>query len=301
MKTSFRLDRKTLNQICVKPGTKIRLKHQDTAWVRYGELSNLLAEKKQAQRVLQENIQKLSQAQELLYAAGNYGVLIVLQGMDAAGKDGTIKHVMSGINPQGCQVHSYKQPSIEELHHNFLWRYSPALPARGQISIFNRSYYEEVLAVKVHPEWLDRQHLQSDKRKSGLWSGRYEDLNAFELHLSRNDIVVLKFFLHISKKEQRRRLLERLNDQNKLWKFSPSDLMERKYWKNYVATYEQAISATSTAWAPWYVIPADHKWAAHALIADVITSSIYGLKLRYPEPSQDVRHHLTEFRRLLKK
>ena len=296
-----KLDRKTLSQIQVRPGSKVRLRRHDSEWVRHADLRHLAADKKRAKQMLLQSVRRLSQAQEVLFAAGSRGVLIILQGMDAAGKDGTIKHVMSGINPQGCQVHSFKQPSVEELRHNFLWRYSAALPARGQISIFNRSYYEDVLVVKVHPEWLKRQHIPASERKPGIWAERYEDLNAFEEHLSRNGIVVLKFFLHISKHEQKRRLLERLNDKDKLWKFSYSDLEERAYWKQYVAAYEKAISATSTPWAPWYMIPADHKWAAHALIGDIITASILGLNLRYPEPSDDVRKHLSDFRRKLEK
>jgi len=301
MKSSFKLDHDTIRRIQIKPGSQFHFKKMDTSWVRYDELRETLEEKKEAKLLLRENTLKLSQSQELLYATGTRAVLIVLQGMDAAGKDGTIKHVMSGSNPQGCHVQSFKEPSQEELRHNFLWRFGPYLPPKGHIGIFNRSYYEEVLAVKVHPEWLDRQRIGKEKQTEKLWTGRYEDINAYEHHLTRNGIVVLKFFLHISKTEQKRRLLERLQDQSKLWKFSPSDLSERAYWDEYTSAYEEAISATSSKWAPWYIIPADHKWAARALIADVIVSSIMDLKLRNPEPTPEVRRHLNEFKRKLEK
>src|SRR4051794_14355295 len=217
--------------------------------------------KERARQVLDQNLEDLAEAQELLYADDRYSVLIVLQAMDAAGKDGTIKHVMSGVNPQGCQVFSFKKPSAEELDHNFLWRYMRCLPERGRIGIFNRSYYEDVLVVKVHPELLDGQKLPPGKRGKSFWEARYEDINAFERHLVRNGTVILKFFLHVSKKEQKRRFLERLERPEKQWKFTAADLAERGYWSKYMEAYEDALSATSTRWAPWYIIPADHKWA----------------------------------------
>src|SRR5205823_4414620 len=197
---------------------------------------------------LQKDLAELEKAQELLFADNRYGLLIVLQAMDAAGKDSTIKHVMSGVNPQGCQVISFKKPSVEELNHNFLWRYARSLPERGRIGIFNRSYYEDVLVVKVHPEILDHQKLPPGKKGKSFWQARYEDINGFEHHLVRNGLVIVKFFLHVSKEEQKRRFLERLERPEKHWKFSASDLTERAYWDQYMETYEDALNATSTEW-----------------------------------------------------
>ena len=236
----------------------------------------------------------------MLYADDRYAVLIVLQAMDAAGKDGTIKHVMTGVNPQGCQVFSFKKPSAEELDHNFLWRYMKSLPERGRIGIFNRSYYEDVLVVKVHPELLGRQ-LPREKETFGkkFWEERYEDINAFEQHLVRNGTVILKFFLNVSKDEQKKRFLERLDRPEKNWKFSPSDLAERGYWDDYMAAYEDALTATSTDWAPWYVIPADHKWITRAVVADIVTTAIRELDLKYPEVTDEQRKLLAEARKKL--
>ncbi len=232
---------------------------------------------------------ELAQAQELLYADGRHSVLIVFQAMDAAGKDGTISHVMSGVNPQGCSVASFKVPSSAEWSHNYLWRYSNALPARGMIGIFNRSYYEEVLVVKVHPELLDKANLPPSARHKKIWEHRYEDINNFEQHLTRNGTTILKFFLNVSKEEQRDRFLERLDDPDKNWKFSSGDIVERGYWDDYMAAFEDAINATSTEWAPWYVIPADRKWAMRAVVSDIITTTITGLDLEYPElPESEV-------------
>jgi PPK2 family polyphosphate:nucleotide phosphotransferase len=223
--------------------------------------------------------------------------LIVLQAMDAAGKDGTIKHVMSGVNPQGCQVFSFKKPSAEDLDHNFLWRYTKCLPERGRIGIFNRSYYEDVLVVKVHPELIGRQ-IPREKEKVGkkFWEERYEDINAFERHLVRNGTTILKFFLNVSKSEQKRRFLERLERPEKNWKFSSADLAERGFWGQYMDAYEDAISATSTEWAPWHVVPADHKWVTRAVVADVIASAIRGLGLKAPEVTGEQRKFLDEAR-----
>jgi PPK2 family polyphosphate:nucleotide phosphotransferase len=229
-----------------------------------------------------------------LYANDVYSVLVILQAMDAAGKDGTIKHVMSGINPQGCQFFSFKKPSDEELDHNFLWRYMKALPERGRIGIFNRSYYEEVLVVKVHPDLCERQKLPPGKRGKSFWQERYDDINHFERHLSRNGTIILKFFLHISKDEQKKRFLERLETPEKHWKFSASDLAERGFWKEYMEAFEEALSATSTEWAPWYIIPADHKWVARAVVADILTSAIGSLHLTFPEVRADKRKALGE-------
>jgi PPK2 family polyphosphate:nucleotide phosphotransferase len=219
--------------------------------------------------------------------------------MDAAGKDGTIKHVMSGVNPQGCQVFSFKQPSAEDLDHNFLWRYMRSLPERGRIGIFNRSYYEDVLVVRVHPELLDRAKLPPGKRDGDFWDERYDDINRFERHLTRNGTLILKFFLHVSKEEQKRRFLERLDDPAKHWKFSAADLAERGFWSAYMKAYEKALSATSTPWAPWYVIPADHKWVTRAVVADIVANRIQSLELRVPKLDKEQKRKLAEARRLL--
>jgi PPK2 family polyphosphate:nucleotide phosphotransferase len=221
--------------------------------------------------------------------------------MDAAGKDGTIKHVMSGVNPQGCQVFSFKKPSDEDLDHNFLWRYMRCLPERGRIGIFNRSYYEDVLVVKVHPELLTAQRLPdgADGKRKKFWRQRYQDINAFERHLVRNGTVILKFFLNVSKQEQKSRFLERLDRPDKHWKFSSADLAERAHWSRYMRAYSDCLSATSTDWAPWYVVPADHKWVTRAVVADIITTAIQSLDLQYPEVTREKREHLAEAKRQL--
>lgn len=252
-----------------------------------------------AKTLLARNLAELADAQELLWANDIYSVLVVLQAMDAAGKDGTIKHVMSGINPQGCQVFSFKVPSAEEQDHNFLWRYARALPERGRIGIFNRSYYEEVLVVKVHPEVLAREKLPAGKRHRKFWKERYSDINHFEHHLVRNGTLVLKFFLNLSREEQKKRFLDRLDDTAKQWKFSAADVAERQYWDAYMQAYEEAIAATSTAWAPWYIIPADNKWAARALVAEVLTSSIRRLELKPPMLSAEAEQGLAAARQQL--
>ena len=279
------------------------LKDRDTGWAQTADLKELGKDevKGRAETILAENLKQLAEAQELLYANDVYSVLLILQAMDAAGKDGTIKHVMSGINPQGCQVFSFKKPSDEELDHNFLWRYTKALPERGRIGIFNRSYYEEVLVVKVHPELHERQKLPPGKRGKAFWQERYDDINHFERHLTRNGTMILKFFLHISKNEQKKRFLERLEDPEKHWKFSASDLAERSFWKEYMEAFEEALSATSTEWAPWYVIPADHKWVTRAVVADIVTSAITSLQLTYPEVTAEKRKAIEEARAQLEK
>jgi PPK2 family polyphosphate:nucleotide phosphotransferase len=227
-------------------------------------------------------------------------VLVVLQAMDAAGKDGTIKHVMSGVNPQGCQVFSFKKPTTEELDHNFLWRYNKALPERGRIGIFNRSYYEDVLVVRVHPELLAAQLLAGQQIDKKFWQRRYEDINALERHLVSNGTVVLKFFLHVSKDEQRRRFLERLERPEKHWKFSAADLVERGFWDDYVEAYEDALAATSTEWAPWHVVPADQKWATRAIVADILTSTMRRLDLSYPQLTDEEQQAIAQARKQLK-
>lgn len=284
------LDKHTLKRIRVKLDETVRLKNYDTDWVEAEEFKETGHEvvKEHTKKALKKNVEALSDAQELLYASGSHGVLIIVQGLDASGKDGLVKHVMSGVNPQGCYIQSFKEPSSEESSHNFLWRYSNHLPQRGKIGIFNRSYYEEVVAVKIHPEWLKKQHV-TKKLNDDFWQDRYDDINAFERHLTRNGILILKFFLHVSKKEQKQRLLARLEDPKKYWKYSPSDLSDRKLWPDYQEAYAQAITATNTEWAPWHIIPADFKWSARVLVAEVITSAIHALHLRYPSVGKDMK------------
>jgi PPK2 family polyphosphate:nucleotide phosphotransferase len=273
-------------------GKKISLKDYDSGWVpkwakKQEEKEGKKAVKQQALAILDGNRQKLIEAQELFWANGTYSMLVVLQGMDAAGKDGTIRHVISGVNPQGCQVTSFKTPCESELMHDFLWRNSKALPERGIIGIFNRSYYEDVLIVKVRPEVLQREKLPPALEGKQFWNQRYEDINMFERHLTRSGTVVLKFFLNFSKERQRQRLLKRLEDPDKYWKFSLTDLSERSKWDDYVEAYEEMLSMTSTEWAPWYIIPADKKWVAHASISEIIVSQIKKLDLKYPVLSKD--------------
>jgi PPK2 family polyphosphate:nucleotide phosphotransferase len=295
------LDPKIIDRFRIPPGKKVRLKDHDPGWQQTKELKAFgKAEvKERAREVLEKNLQELAEAQELLYADDRHGILVVLQAMDAAGKDGTIKHVMSGVNPQGCQVFSFKKPSSEELDHNFLWRYMRCLPERGRIGIFNRSYYEDVLVVKVHPELLDAGKLPPGKRGKSFWEARYDDINAFERHLVRNGIVVVKFFLNVSRDEQKRRFLERLDRPDKHWKFSAADMAERGFWDDYMSAYEDALSATSTEEAPWYVVPADHKWVTRTVVADVLTSTIHALDLKFPEVTDEQRKALAEARKRL--
>ena len=275
---------KIIRKLRVMPGKEIKLKNIDTGWAQNEELRQYEkgAVKERATEILDASRQSLALSQELLWADNTRSLLIVLQGMDTAGKDGTIRHVMSGINPQGCRVCSFKAPAPDETDHNFLWRYSRDLPRRGEIGVFNRSYYEDVLVVKVHPELLESQQSPPGKRGEKFWNARYEDINAFERHLVRNGTIILKFFLHISKDEQKKRILERLETEEKYWKFSLSDLAERAYWDDYQKVYETMFSKTSTDVAPWYIIPADYKWAARTLVADIISTEIQTLDLKYP-------------------
>ena len=297
------IDPKILDRLRVPPGSKVRLKDRDPGWAQTEELEELGKDKvkERARAILAKNIEELAAAQELLWANDAYAVLMVLQALDAAGKDGTIKHVMSGVNPQGCRVWSFKKPSDEELDHTFLWRYMKAVPERGQICIFNRSHYEDVLVTRVHPELLQRAKLPPGKRGKGFWKRRFDDINRFERHLVRNGVIILKFFLHISREEQRRRFLERLDDPAKHWKFSAADIAERAHWDKYMKAYEAVFEATSTRWAPWYVVPADHKWVTRAVVADVLTSAIRGLGLKEPEVSADQRRALAAARAQLEK
>jgi PPK2 family polyphosphate:nucleotide phosphotransferase len=238
----------------------------------------------------------------MLYAHNRHALLLIFQAMDAAGKDGAIRHVMSGVNPQGCQVFSFKHPSAEELDHDFLWRTNRCLPERGRIGIFNRSYYEEVLIVRVHPEILRAQNLPDEMLEDGnLWKNRYRSINDLEQHLDRNGTRVVKFFLHLSKEEQRKRFLARIDDPDKNWKFSRADIAERKLWNEYMAAYESCLSATSSAHAPWHVIPADDKKNARLIVSQVILNALDGLKLHYPKPTAAHRKELQEIRKLLAK
>ena len=282
----------------VKPGKKFRLKEHDPAWA--GDENIPKKERKAfAEKTLSDNLASLAKAQDLLYASDRYAILLVFQAMDAAGKDSTIKHVMSGVNPQGCQVYSFKHPSAEDLDHNFMWRYAKALPERGRIGIFNRSYFEEVLVVKVHPEILANQRIAGVNPKKEIWQARYEDINNFERHLTRNGTVILKFFLNVSKEEQRKRFLERLNDPTKHWKFSDSDMLERGYWDDYMDAFETCINETTTKHAPWYVIPADHKWVSRAMVAHIVTTTIDGLELKYPEVPPEKKQQIEAARKAL--
>ena len=266
---------------------KIDLKDYDPDWTpKWAATKEGKEDKKGAKKLalslLDENRRKLSGMQELFWASNSYSILIILQGMDAAGKDGVISHVMSGVNPQGCQVTGFKTPSEEDLDHDFLWRYSKALPERGRIGIFNRSYYEDVLIVKVRPEVLEKNKLPPGSRDKRFWNQRYDDINAFERHLVRNGTVILKFFLNISKESQRQRLLKRLEDPEKNWKFSITDLSEREKWKDYMDAYQEVLDKTSTEWAPWYIIPADKKWVTRASVSEILVSKIAELDLKYP-------------------
>ena len=285
----------TLEALIVQPGSAARLDRRDPAWDR-GVHGDHRAE---AATALAKSVEQLEAAHELLWASGTHGLLIVVQAMDAAGKDGTIRHVMSGVNPTGVEVVSFKQPSAEELGHDFLWRAARALPARGRVAIFNRSHYEEVLSVRVHPDWLERQHLPPGPRGKAFWEQRYQSINAFERHADADGIKIVKLFLNVSRDEQRKRLLARLDDPEKEWKFSVADLAERAHWDEYMQAYEDAITATSTAAAPWYVIPADRKPLMRALAAGVIVEAISSLGLRWPAVSDEQRAANTQARRLL--
>ena len=256
-------------------------------------------DKDAAGETIDKGLERLEKRQKLLYAQDRYSLLLIFQGMDAAGKDHLIRHVMSGIGPQATEVHSFKQPSAEELQHDFLWRAVKALPARGHIGVFNRSYYEEVLVVRVHRKLLDAEHLPAELVTKKIWDERFEDITAFERYLTRNGTVVRKFYLHVSRGEQRKRLLERLDDPSKNWKFSESDILEREDWNAYRRAAAEAIAATSHRHAPWYVVPADHKWFAHALVAEIIVRTLDELDLSYPPLDKAQRRALEKARRKL--
>jgi PPK2 family polyphosphate:nucleotide phosphotransferase len=278
---------------CVSKGEKFRLKDYDTAET--GEVKN----KEQSQKIIDNRAGLLSNLQEKLYAQDRWALLLVIQAMDAAGKDGVIKHVMSGVNPQGCDVHSFKTPSAEELNHDYLWRAHRCAPERGKIGIFNRSYYEEVLVVRVHRGILKSQKLPDPLITKHIWEQRYEDINAFEHYLTRNGVVVRKFFLHVSKKEQKKRFLERLEDSKKNWKFSMADVKERGYWKDYQEAYEEMIQNTAKKHSPWYVIPADNKWYTQLIVASAIIAALEEMDLAFPDVDKEKKKELESVRKSL--
>jgi PPK2 family polyphosphate:nucleotide phosphotransferase len=277
----------------VEDGSKFRLKDFDP-----GDTSGVKS-KKYAEEILANGVQRLTELQDKLYAQDRWALLLIFQGMDAAGKDGLIKHVMSGVNPQGCEVFSFKQPSLEELNHDFLWRTQKRAPGRGRIGIFNRSYYEEVLVTRVHKELLERQHIPPSLMKKNIWKERFTDINAYESYLSRNGIVIRKFYLNLSKKEQRKRFLKRLDEPEKNWKFSESDAAERVFWNDYMNAYEDAIQHTATPEAPWYVVPADNKWYTRLVVAAAVVHALEKLNLSYPKVDAAKRKELEAARKAL--
>jgi len=277
----------------VDDGKKFRLKDFDPAD------TGKIHDKDKAEKMLQEDIVQLAELQDKLYAQDQWGVLLIFQAMDAAGKDGIIKHVMSGVNPQGVDVHSFKQPSTEELNHDFLWRAASRLPERGKIGIFNRSYYEEVLVVRVHQELLEKEHLPPQVVGKNIWDERMRDLCRFEDYLTRNGIVVRKFFLNVSRSEQKRRFLKRLDEPEKNWKFSAADVHERQYWDDYMKAYEDMIRQTASPHAPWYVVPADHKWFTRLVVGCAIIEVLKDLKLSYPKVDPERRKELDAARKAL--
>lgn len=256
---------------------------------------------KQLKKILRDRVEEMSDLQSLLYASNQYAVLLIFQALDAAGKDGAIKHVMSGVNPQGCQVFSFKHPSLEELDHDFLWRTTRSLPERGRIGIFNRSYYEEVLIVRVHPELLRAEGVSNGAVGDKIWQERYRSIRDLEAHLHRNGIRIVKFFLHLSKEEQRKRFLARIDEPDKNWKFSRADIEERKLWKDYMKAYEACLGDTSTGHSPWYVVPADDKKNTRMIISQIILDTMRGLKLEYPKLSAEHLKELRTIRKLLAK
>jgi PPK2 family polyphosphate:nucleotide phosphotransferase len=280
----------------VRPGEKVKLSEWPTM------MKPFFKSKKRYQKLLGEHAEELGALQQLHYESNRYALLLIFQGMDAAGKDGAIRHVMSGVNPAGCQVWSFKQPSADELEHDFLWRTTFRLPERGQTGIFNRSYYEEVLIVRVHPEILRSQGLPQELRdKKNLWEERYRSIVNLESHLYRNGTRILKVFLHLSKEEQRKRFLERIDDPDKNWKFSLADIQERKYWKQYMKAYEACLSATSTHHAPWYVVPADDKENARLIVSQIVLDTLNELKMTYPKTTAKRWRELKAIRNLLAK
>ena len=275
----------------ITKGKNFRLKDFDPA-----DTCGLKMDKGEAAKLLQRGNEWLAEEQEMLYAQDRWSVLLIFQAMDAAGKDGTIKHVMSGVNPQGCQVFSFKQPSSEDLDHDFMWRYAKSLPERGRIGIFNRSYYEEVLVVRVHPEILERQKLPPKLVSKHIWDERLADIAHFEDYITRQGTLVLKFFLNVSRKEQKNRFMERLDKPKKNWKFSTSDVHERRFWSDYMYAFEEAISATASKHAPWYIVPADNKWFTRLFVAAAIVSAVEELSLSFPKIDDKMKKELAAAR-----
>jgi PPK2 family polyphosphate:nucleotide phosphotransferase len=289
----MRIDSKAFR---VRPGEKVKLSEWPTS------VKPVCKSKRDYRKLLEQHVAELSALQRLHYASNRYALLLIFQGMDAAGKDGAIRHVMSGINPQGCQVSSFKQPSVEELEHDFLWRTTRRLPGRGQIGIFNRSYYEEVLVVRVHPEILRSEGLSEELRDAkSIWEERYRSIVDLESHLYRNATRTIKVFLHLSREEQRKRFLERIDEPEKNWKFSLADIHERKYWKDYMAAYEACLRATGTHHAPWYVVPADDKRNARLIVSQIVLDTFNELKMAYPRTTAKREEELKSIRKLLEK
>jgi PPK2 family polyphosphate:nucleotide phosphotransferase len=287
--------RKLADPYRINDGQSFRLDSMDP-----GDVGELTAEDKpRAKEALALGVQALAELQGLLYAQNRWGVLVIFQAMDAAGKDGAIKHVMSGVNPQGCQVDSFKAPSSEELDHDYLWRCLKRLPARGRIGIFNRSYYEEVLVLRVHEDLLKKQKLPAELITPKIWEERYEDIRNVEHYLSRNGYVIRKIFLNVSNEEQKRRFMERLENPNKHWKFSSSDAKEREFWNEYMQAYEETIRATARPYAPWYVVPADNKWFTRVVVAAAIIDALESLNLKFPEMTEQQKQQLAEARKAL--
>jgi PPK2 family polyphosphate:nucleotide phosphotransferase len=278
-------------KLLVRPGHRVSLKRYDPGWTpgRIADVEGWLA----------KDVKRLASYQERLYAQDTYALLLIFQAMDAAGKDSTIRHVMSGVNPLGCQVFSFKAPSAEERDHDFLWRSVKALPERGRIGIHNRSHYEEVLAVRVHPEIVEGQQLPKPARKKGIWSRRFEAINNLERHLVENGTIILKFFLHVSKDEQKKRFLERIDQPEKNWKFSASDVRERRLWRAYMKAYEDVFTYTSTEWAPWFIVPADHKWFTRLAVAGIVNHTLGELNLEFPTLSAERMSELEKAKALL--
>jgi PPK2 family polyphosphate:nucleotide phosphotransferase len=297
MKTSEQLKAMVSKLRLDRAGT-ISLSDYDPGLLPSGDKKKI---REEAEALLAHSVEELKAQQELLYASNSWSILILFQGMDTAGKDSIIRHVLSGLNPQGCDVTSFKHPSPKELDHTFLWRYSLELPGRGMIGVFNRSYFEEVLIVRVHPRIYEAQRIPAAASGDNIWKNRFEDINGFEQHLSRNGTKILKFFLHLSKDEQRERLLKRIDDPDKHWKFDISDISERENWDEYIQAYEKMLGATSTECAPWYVIPADHKWFSRTLVADILLNTMKGLNLKYPVVSAEQSAHLKTAKEVLRK
>jgi PPK2 family polyphosphate:nucleotide phosphotransferase len=292
LKELLKIARKVVKPFRISKGSKFRLRDVDpgdTLWFKPKD-------KDKAEEFLAEGVQAMAELQDKLYAQDRWSLLLIFQAMDAAGKDGVIKHVMSGVNPQGCQVYSFKAPNSEELDHDYLWRCHRSLPNRGHIGIFNRSYYEEVLVVRVHSELLQKQKIPSELITRDIWENRHHDIRKFEEYLTHNGVVILKFFLHVSKKEQKRRFVERLENPEKHWKFSGSDLNERRFWSQYMETYEDMIRETATKHAPWHVIPADNKWFARALVSATVVETLANLNLEYPAVDAAKRRELAAAR-----